>query len=160
MRCQIWQTRQFFLMGVKGIFDESTRANRVASLRFYCRAASLYPAPARHGMVYCGLLERVMHATQDLYRQAGAAAVLPVADVVLNLPDGGVARLCEPLGRGFIALSEAILHAREALHGAQAPQMAEKLFNHAAECAKYGDFVTAVAVSRRHVLLCSAVFVR
>jgi tetratricopeptide (TPR) repeat protein len=152
------QLRPKLLQGQQPVFDESKNADRVACLRLYCRAAALYPAAARRGAAYSELLDSVQHATHHLYWYDGADALLSDADVVLNLPNGGVARLSEPLGRGFILLSEAILQAKEAHHGAQSPHLATTLLFHAQECHKHGDFFSAVDFSRRHVALCTSAF--
>jgi hypothetical protein len=152
------QLRPKLLQGQQPVFDESTNADRVACLRLYCRAAALYPAAARRGAAYSDLLESVQAATHPLFHYEGAAALLADADVVLNLPNGGVARLSDPIGRGFISLSAAVLQAQEAHFGAQSPHLVNRLLFHAQECYKYGDLLGAVEFSRRHVALCTSAF--
>jgi hypothetical protein len=140
-------------------YDAATEARRLACLRLCCRAAALFPAPARHGITYVDRLYAVEAlASSEFYERDGADVTLPDAEFIINLPHGGTARLSDPLGRGFIELSHAILQALEALHGAQSPQLVERLRFHSGRCLKYGDLIAAVDFGRRHVSLCTAVF--
>ena len=140
------------------LFDDETNANRAACLRMYCRAAALYPAAARHSVTYRGLLETVSYAVQELYVYDGAETLLSDADVVFNLPNGGVARLSEPLGRGMISLSEAVLQGYDAHFGAQSPRVVERLTYHAQECTKQGDLIGGIGYYKRLVALCISAF--
>jgi hypothetical protein len=140
-------------------YDAATEARRIACLRLYCRAAALFPAPARHGCKYVDLLQVLQSvASSEFYAHGGADVTLPDAELVVNLPISGAVRFSEPHGRGFIELSHGILQAQEALYGAQAPQLAERLGFHAGRCCKYGDAIGAVDFARRHVALCAAAF--